>query len=399
MLKPRPLLLPPTCLRHTRRSSIFSRNRPGAQFGAPPPEYARVESAKRPHPGGSQTRVGTVFVGLVTVGVLCTAYGIYDFYSLLTMWPPELRSDLRAAVKAKHNEDNTRAEAYFRKALKTAETMPDSQLDLLKRTGISISLAEILPRSQAYELLSSAHARMQRAETQLSAQERVRALALAVRLAELAPKPADQEQWSTRAVEDALRVLSSGSAPASAKDDDGLQMPDWVQRTDVAVPLERLGALYASRGQLKYAMPLYLKAIDVMGAPSAGAEDRCRAGQLMNNLAEAIVSQQPTKEHVEQARAWAGKGIAVAEKARRELKGDEAQTCDRSCAVLLFNLGQLSEMLGDVKSAQDFFVKARARALDARFGEGAEQAASALMRIKVQLMQAGPPSGKHVESN
>lgn len=282
----------------------------------------------------------------------------------------------------------------------------------MKRTGISIALAEILPQSQAYDVLAPAYARMQAANNDLTPQERVRAIALAVRLSELASKPDDEELWGTRAVEDALRVLNSGSLPARAAAEDGLAMPQWVQRTDVAVPLERLGALYAARGRLEYALPLYLKAIDVMGAPAAGAEDRCRAGQLMNNLAEVLVARRPAPERLEQARAWAAKGIAVSDKARAELAGDAAQTCQRTCAVLLFNLGQLHEvrsppsawqlltlaqMLGDVASARAFFAQSRARAIEANFVEGTQQASGALMRIGLQREQVRQQQARNVD--
>ena len=39
----------------------------------------------------------------------------YDMYSKFTMWPPELRSELRAAVASKHRGDLRSSEQYFRK--------------------------------------------------------------------------------------------------------------------------------------------------------------------------------------------------------------------------------------------------------------------------------------------
>lgn len=126
MLKPRPATVL-KCAQRVQRASLSSRAS-SALFGHPAQEHAREPP---PPSDGSQTKVGTVFAVLVTLGVGCTAYGMYgldnsyepgrslfrsyDFYSMLTLWPPEVRADLRAAVKATHREDNVRAEAYFRK--------------------------------------------------------------------------------------------------------------------------------------------------------------------------------------------------------------------------------------------------------------------------------------------
>ncbi|EJD40204.1 hypothetical protein AURDEDRAFT_115974 [Auricularia subglabra TFB-10046 SS5] len=215
----------------------------------------------------------------------------------------------------------------------------------------------------------------------LSPRERVRAVAIALRLAELARRPEDEERWGVRAVEDTLRILQDAAA-ASRPEDDGLELPAWVTRTDVTVPLERLGSFYAAHGQPEYALALYLRGVDVLGG-SADAVDRCRSAQLMNNVAE-LIAQNATPERLEQAKMWAAKGCAVGAKARTELKGDEAQTCDRTCAVLLFNLGQLCEMLGDAERARELFQRARILATNAQFPEGVQQAAGALMRLRLQ---------------
>ena len=39
----------------------------------------------------------------------------YQFYSTFTLWPKEIRSDLRAGMKAKHYEDFDLSEKYIRR--------------------------------------------------------------------------------------------------------------------------------------------------------------------------------------------------------------------------------------------------------------------------------------------
>lgn len=78
----------------------------------------------------------------------------------------------------------------------------------------------------------------------------------------------------------------------------------------------------------------------------------------MNNLAEIFAkSSSSRKANVEQATAWAKKGLAVAQKARSEIildstgnsklksSGDDPTSiCESVLAVLVYNLGMLSEV-------------------------------------------------------
>jgi hypothetical protein len=78
----------------------------------------------------------------------------------------------------------------------------------------------------------------------------------------------------------------------------------------------------------------------------------------MNNLAEIFASPSASrKADIEQAIAWAKKGLAVAQKARSEIKlnsnkegstasiaEDPLTTCESVLAVLMYNLGMLSEV-------------------------------------------------------
>jgi hypothetical protein len=81
----------------------------------------------------------------------------------------------------------------------------------------------------------------------------------------------------------------------------------------------------------------------------------------MNNLAEIFAT--PTssrKVNLEQATAWAKKGLAVAQKARGEIVpnptgksfgDDPTPICESVLAVLVYNLGMLSEVRCDLCAA------------------------------------------------
>jgi len=112
--------------------------------------------------------------------------------------------------------------------------------------------------------------------------ERFRAIAIALQLAELSKQPEDEERWTVGAVEDAIKVntvLGGGGVlgdKSTNMADEDLRLPRWAEPTDMAVPYERLGKLYAKRGTIEYAVPLYLRATEILGTSKA-PEDRCRS--------------------------------------------------------------------------------------------------------------------------
>lgn len=117
---------------------------------------------------------------------------------------------------------------------------------------------------EAYDIYSTALAQL-RAAKNPSARERMRAVAIAHKLGEMAEiyqqGPEEEEQWLTFAVEEVLRVIKDeGVAPKQVKSaaepegEDGtmlaeLSLPWWVRKVDVAAPLEALGRFYAREGK------------------------------------------------------------------------------------------------------------------------------------------------------
>ncbi|KAH7048516.1 hypothetical protein BKA62DRAFT_629932, partial [Auriculariales sp. MPI-PUGE-AT-0066] len=174
-------------------------------------------------------------------------------------------------------------------------------------------------------------------------QERLRYLVIALRLAELAGKSEDEECWGVAAVEETTRVLklleehTTGTDVLNIPTDEELRLPGWVQTTDFAVPYERLGAFYASQGRVDYALPLYLRTLEILG-PNPVSEDKCRAALVMNNLADTLVSVQPSPQRLVQGIQWVHQGLSICKTAREALLMDgRSETCEQTYAALLFH--------------------------------------------------------------
>lgn len=236
------------------------------------------------------------------------------------MWPPEVRGDLRAGIKAKNQGDLDLSERYLRRyvfphiaprarphavyvryrAWKTAQTLPLSAFSdepHLKLSGIAIALAEVLESSnrpsEAYETYSAALAQLRASQAtgKLSGKERMRAVALAHKLGEMAEvyqRGAEEaEEFLTFAVEEVLRIIKDGQAgieveakgkERAEEDEVGtmlaeLELPWWVSKIDVAAPLEALGRFYAQEGKSEYVFPIFyvsqtiIDATDMIATP------------------------------------------------------------------------------------------------------------------------------------
>ncbi|CAE7169575.1 unnamed protein product [Rhizoctonia solani] len=369
----------------------------------------------------SGSRVSWIFTGLILLGIGATSYGLYEFYSTFTTWPKELRGDLRSAIKAEMQGDYKISEAYFRRALEKAQSLTPEQLGgqyHLKVSGIAIALAAMLEKQNdfrgANEVYARAFADILRASPPahtpvLSGPERMRAIGLSVKLGEIAARfgqTEEEERYLVFGAEEVLRMVKEVSgALLPAGDDDASQggarqdltLPDWVSHTDAGSVLERLAEFYSRTGRPDYAVPLYLQALSVLLPPKSQGRiptitDRCRGALLMNNLAEIFASPSASrKANAEQAIAWAKKGLAVAQKARGEITPDSSKnsakspddplaTCESVLAVLIYNLGMLSEQKEDVIEARALFQQALNQSKKAGFEEGEVEAQKAINR-------------------
>ncbi|KAI0659691.1 hypothetical protein C8Q70DRAFT_980398 [Cubamyces menziesii] len=377
---------------------------------------ARAMSSSASSPAGrlrSTPKVSTLFTVLMAVGIASTAYGVYQFYTTFTMWPPEVRADLRAGIKAKHQGDFDLSARYLKRAWETAQTLPLAAFASephLKLSGIAVVLAEAFEGSnrpqEAYDVYSAALAQLQAAKN-LSGRERMRAVAIAHKLGEMAEiyqrGPEETEQWLTYAVEEMLRVVKSESNASkgkvvSAEEPDGevgamlgeLDLPWWVRKVDVAAPLEALGRFYAQEGKNEYAVTLYLQAIGMLMQPepnqkNASVEDRCRGAQLMNNLSDLMVHG-PPPTNLKFAENWARQAQSVIEKTRTlpgaQKDPENMALCEQTLAAVLFNLGALLEMGGKYDAAMKSFQDSLDQAKRIGMRSGAMEARSAIRRIE-----------------
>ncbi|EIW55029.1 uncharacterized protein TRAVEDRAFT_172666 [Trametes versicolor FP-101664 SS1] len=365
-------------------------------------------------PGGwtqANPRVSTLFGALMAVGVASTAYGVYQFYTTFTMWPPEVRGDLRAGIKAKHQGDLDLSVRYLHRAWQTAQSLPISAFATephLKLSGVAVALAEALEGSnrpqEAYDIYSAALLQL-RAAKDLTGRERMRAVAIAHKLGEMAEiyqqGPEEAEPWLTFAVEETLRVVkdeSNAKKGRGAGEPEGevgsmlveLDLPQWVQKTDVVAPLEALGRFYAREGKNEYAATLYLQAIGMLMQPATGeknalVEDRCRGAQLMNNMSDLMV-RGPPPTNLKFAESWARQAQGVIEKTRT-LPGAQQDVenmalCEQTLAAVLYNLGALLEMDGRYDAAKQSFQESLEQSKRIGMRAGAMEARSALRRLE-----------------
>ncbi|KDN39546.1 hypothetical protein K437DRAFT_270271 [Tilletiaria anomala UBC 951] len=334
-------------------------------------------------------------------GLGVTALGLIDYFGTFKTWPKEVRDDLRVALKARNRGDSRRAEAHFRRALATARSLPPQALGserLLKISGLSIALGSLLEAEHEYtaayqvyaesldEVLGQGSFGSAQAATHpagfnsdsdssrgLSPQERLRTVALAQKLGDLAssgmitdglstvtqsagPSAAAAtmddlvEQHYVWSVEELLRLVMNDEqrrkaiADAASADATGggvmlseLGLPEWISPSDLGGSLEALAGFYTRKGKADLAVPLYLQALSLLMPPSSPsssepprppptASERCRAGVLMNNLGQLLVDGQGPKggadmtvdkQKVKQAIAWVQKGLDVVQKTQR----------------------------------------------------------------------------------
>lgn len=185
------------------------------------------------------------------------------------------------------------------------QTLPATKLapdPYLKTSGVAVVLGEVFEAdgkfAEAYDVYSAAHklfetmlessnsdslSKAQKADVRPgqsaapSNAERMRAVALALKLGEMAATfsfPSDmdessetaEEDWLGLAVRDVLQILADDRMKTvgrgveedidkSKKSEGGdLQLPRWcsLRKTEIIVPIERLGTLYARQGKPEY---------------------------------------------------------------------------------------------------------------------------------------------------
>ncbi|KAF6764144.1 hypothetical protein DFP72DRAFT_870869 [Ephemerocybe angulata] len=336
----------------------------------------------------------------------------HNIWRSMTIWPKELRSDLRQGLLEDLRGNREISAQYLYRAWKEAKDMPIDKFGYhpyLKVSGIAIALAGVLEADgkaeNAYHIYQEALQVLQvegsdsptaRIRSGLSPPERMRAVAIAYKLGELAHalgKPKEEEEkWLVYSVESVLKdVMGSSEADFEPKEGaaqlkelmETLRTPRWAVKHDIAAPFEALGAFYSREGKIIYAMPLYLQAISILMPPppqSTTAEDQCRAAQLMGNISELILRTKNDPESLVQAEAWANKGLEIASRVR---KGSFTThpVCEVAYACMLFNLGMIREMSGDQTKARELFTQSLDQSRIIGLHEGIENAEKAIHEL------------------
>lgn len=362
-------------------------------------------------PIGPKSRLGTWFTALLLAGLGMTAYGIGEIWGAMTIWPKEVRGDLRQGLREDVKGERDLAARYLYRAWETSKKMTLEQFGIhpyLKTTGIAITLAGALEadgkQEQAYQIYQEALNLLQegpgnttsRLRTGLSAPERLRCVAIAHKLGELAEelhKPEEEEEkWLVYSVETVLRDIMGATPAATVSIEKGegkeelsdlmghLKLPVWATSHDIAAPFEALATFYSKAGKISYAMPLYLQAVSILIPPPpqvTPADDQCRGAQLMGNISELILRTSINPEAVVQAEAWANKGLEVASRVRKSTFTTHP-VCEQAYAMMLYNLAMIRDMSGDQEKARQLFTQSLVQYQQNGLSEGVENAERAI---------------------
>ncbi|CAG8513147.1 8704_t:CDS:2 [Paraglomus brasilianum] len=334
-------------------------------------------------------------IALILLSTGLTALGIYQFYtSNVNKYPENVRAHLRKALFYQHyGDDLTTAVKYYKLAL--TEALNDSSLpnNSPEVTGIMIQLGSVYEDldktrdaidvySMAYDAIVTRNNGNVLAK--LEGDNRLRSIGLAQRLGDLHHNLKQDDQAEKYYVWSVEQLLGATIMERQARGEDAGKggwffgkkldidpLPSWLIATDLGASLEALAAFYSSRHKYAYALPLYLRALSLLNPP----ETSCHSVVLMNNISEVFTGM----GNYQEARGWAERGLKLVEKFQRKRKSN--QECEESYGVLLFNLGMISEITGNLTSAENFYERSRTHAKKIGFTDCVSEADNALQRI------------------
>lgn len=181
-----------------------------------------------------------------------------------------------------------------------------------------------------------------------------------------------------------------GLPVGSSSSGEGSDGEAWLNLTEIATALAELAATYTAKERYELAMPLYMRALDLIRA-AEGTSKSCKQVVLLNDIATALVGQiqlpaksqpqqQPVtaEQTVEAAQKWAEKAIEVAAHIQPPLRDEE---CDITCVVATYNLGELAELRKKPEVAKQRYIEAKAMADGIGYEEGSMMAKEALKRL------------------
>ncbi|KAF9422300.1 hypothetical protein BGZ94_008605 [Podila epigama] len=372
-------------------------------------------------------------VALIFGGLALTGVGLWQFYtSGVNAFPEDIRNDLRKALYYQnYGNDREKAVGYYRSALNAAMQHPDLRVDGPEVTGIMIQLGTMFEdmnrKKEAIDVLVMAfeclvHGRTMgngndsaiegdrrsekgedglggyldnedqgqeqsghhaHASRLMDGPTRLKTIGIAQKLGDLyhaTRQDQKAERYYLWSVEQLLKNHDDSGASnnteqerlENARDREALtkqfnfeKLPSWMTKTDLGASLEALGGFYTSKGVYSNALPLYMRALSLID------QDSCHAAVLMCNISDAFAG----LNNVEDATGWAERGLKVG-------MANSGQECDEGCGVILYNLGMLNEMKGNVTKAQEYYKQSKQHGLKTGFSQCIVESNKALKRLK-----------------
>ena len=164
----------------------------------------------------------------------------------------------------------------------------------------------------------------------------------------------------------------------------------WLNMTEIATALAELADTYTAKDRSELAMPLYLRALEMLRV-AEGNSPSCKQVVLLNSVASAMVGQaqvpakprpqekQPSQEQtIDAARQWAQKAIDVAARIQPPVRNEE---CDLTCVAATYNLGEIAELQHKPDVAQQRYAEAKSLAQGLGYEEGISMADEAMKRL------------------
>lgn len=172
---------------------------------------------------------------------------------------------------------------------------------------------------------------------------------------------------------------------AASGDEEGSE--SWLNMAEIATALAELAATYTAKERYELAMPLYMRALDLI-RQSEGSSPSCKQVVLLNDVATAMTGQVQNPpagqklgsqdQIIEAARQWAQKSVDVAARIQPPVRDEE---CDITCVVATYNLGELAELQKKPDVARKRYTEALSLAKGLNFEDGISMANEALKRL------------------
>ncbi|RJE20978.1 TPR domain protein [Aspergillus sclerotialis] len=134
----------------------------------------------------------------------------------------------------------------------------------------------------------------------------------------------------------------------------------WLGLTEIAVVLRELGTMYDKQDKYALALPLYLRALDLIRVDE-GDNPTCKQVSLLADISTMMThmvhlpregKQPQLAQTADTARQWSLKAIEVAGAIKPAVREKE---CDESCAMAHFSLGELARLQGKLDEAREYY--------------------------------------------